>query len=83
MKIQLTNNLHNTSVGIIPHKDKDGDYYLSSSQIKRAKKALCGMRDCACQNIQEISRGMNEIQNPSQFLFALATHTKHDTREYL
>ncbi len=42
-KITLTNDFHNTELNVVPQNGK-----LSVSQIKRAKRALCGVSGCAC-----------------------------------
>lgn len=47
VRITLTNNFHNTSINLYPHQTPLG-MVLSPSQVKRAKKALCGMADCSC-----------------------------------
>jgi hypothetical protein len=43
MKIKLTNGFHNTEVVLI---SRNGE--LSTRQIKRAKRVLCGLRGCRC-----------------------------------
>ena len=45
-KITLYNDFHNTEVTLlIP---ATGPRYLSPQQIRRARKTLCGHRDCCC-----------------------------------
>lgn len=46
MRIQLTNDFHNTSCYVVT---KDG--YLTKRQAKEAWKKLCGIRDCECGDI--------------------------------
>jgi len=42
-KITLTNDFHNSSVNLVPYKGT-----LSAGQVKRAKRALCGVSECSC-----------------------------------
>lgn len=42
-KITLSNSFHNTEVTLIA---KGG--YLSRGQVRRARKALCGIGECCC-----------------------------------
>lgn len=44
MKITLTNDFHNTST--IVHVDDRG--WITERQLKRARKALCGVDGCSC-----------------------------------
>jgi hypothetical protein len=55
--ITLTNDFHNSSVTIrcevlsdLPSGAAFATAYPSASQIKRAKKALCGVAGCCCSN---------------------------------
>lgn len=55
MKIYtLRNDFHNTTVNVraqgVQHIWNEINIKLSPSQIKRAKKALCGVAWCACGN---------------------------------
>ena len=51
-RVTLTNDLHNTSTTLIcetlSHIYNEVTIYPSVSQIKRAKKALCGIDGCTC-----------------------------------
>ena len=42
-QITLTNDFHGTSVNVVPVNG-----LLSASQVARARRALCGSRDCQC-----------------------------------
>ena len=44
VKIQLTNDYHQTAVNVIV--DRDGD--MSASQVRRVKRTLCPGRVCQC-----------------------------------
>ncbi len=44
MKITLTNDFHGTSVNVIPGPGG----WLSSRQVRRVSRELCGSRDCYC-----------------------------------
>ena len=44
----LYNDFHNTSARVRVEKDDYDTIYLTRSQINRANKKLCGMRDCIC-----------------------------------
>lgn len=46
MKIQLTNDFHNTSCYVIT---KNG--YITKRQARNARKKLCGRRNCECGDI--------------------------------
>ena len=43
MKITLTNDFHNTTVNLVATAKR-----LNAKQVKRAKKALCGIDGCTC-----------------------------------
>jgi hypothetical protein len=60
-KITLHNHFHNTEVTI--HAEV-GDV-LTPSQLKRVRKALCGMRDCGCGALcqQDRNRAGNGLGN--------------------
>jgi hypothetical protein len=48
-KITLTNDFHNTSVNVMVNGEPgDYEYRLSSSQVRRIRRELCGMADCSC-----------------------------------
>lgn len=55
MKITLRNDFHNTEIKVIPRDGK-----LSIQQVKRIRKALCGIQSCACGDIL----GMRGQDNP-------------------
>jgi len=43
--VTFTNNFHNSSVNL----RLDEDYWvLTARQVRRAREALCGLRDCTC-----------------------------------
>jgi hypothetical protein len=44
MKRTLTNNFHNTSVTLILSDGKT----LSAWQVRKARRVLCGQKDCLC-----------------------------------
>ena len=50
----LINNFHNTSVNVraegIQHIWSEIEISLTKNQIKRTKKALCGVAGCTCSN---------------------------------
>ena len=46
-KLTLRNDFHHTSATVTV---KDG--VISGSSLKRAKKKLCGMKDCSCGSIR-------------------------------
>jgi len=48
-KLTLKNDLHGTEATVIV---KDG--IISTASLKRARKKLCGMKDCACGDIRGI-----------------------------
>jgi len=52
MKFQLTNDFHNSSIWMIApahqHTSEEHVVVLSSGQARRARRALCGTRRCAC-----------------------------------
>ena len=52
MKVTFKNSFHNTEATVIVGKDGK----ISSRQIARAAKKLCGMSDCCCDD------ELNEIQ---------------------
>jgi hypothetical protein len=54
-KITLRNDFHGTKINLIPVENR-----LSAQQIKRAKRALCGIKHCACSGIAG-TRGPQEI----------------------
>ena len=64
MKITLKNDFHNSSVNIrcevLSHIHNIATAYPNAAQIKRAKKALCGISGCTCSNDSGI-RGRQEI----------------------
>lgn len=45
-KITLTNDFHNTGINLILADDT-----LSAHQLRRARKALCGVQGCTCGGI--------------------------------
>jgi hypothetical protein len=47
MKITITNKFHNTETRVIVHPDCDGYCTITPSQMKRARRALCGQA-CSC-----------------------------------
>ena len=55
MKITLKNDYHNTSVTLITK-----DNILSETQVKRAKRVLCGIHDCYCSG-ELGTRGEQEV----------------------
>jgi hypothetical protein len=64
MKITLTNNFHNTSVNIncevLSHIHNEATAYPTAGQIKKAKKALCGIDGCTCSG-EDGTRGRQEL----------------------
>jgi hypothetical protein len=64
MKITLRNQFHNTRTVVIAESNQ----ILSDSQVRRAEKALCGMKDCGCGGI---------LDNPREDRFAVR---REDTR---
>ena len=54
MKVTLTNDFHHTKAIVLT------DGYLSISQVKRAWKKLCGIKECKCSN----AVGMRGKENP-------------------
>jgi hypothetical protein len=61
MKIQLHNDFHNTNVNIIVSEpNRYGDYKLSDSQVRRIRKALCGMSDCGCGTVRDSRWSLND-----------------------
>ena len=49
MKLELTNDFHNTKCYILVSDTYYGSR-ISSKQIKRAQNILCGIKDCQCSN---------------------------------
>jgi hypothetical protein len=60
MRLILKNDFHNTSVRL-DVRPKHGYLRLSEYQIKRAKKALCGVLGCTCSNTVGM-RGPNDYE---------------------
>ena len=62
--ITLTNDFHNTSVNVrcevLSHIHNVATAYPSLNQIKKAKKALCGIDGCTCSG-DAGTRGRQEI----------------------
>lgn len=62
MKITLKNDFHNTEINLVV---KDGK--LSPAQVKRSRKALCGIAGCTCgdelgtRGQQDLPEGMEVI----------------------
>ena len=52
--VTITNDFHNSSVvlrcDVVQHIHNEKTIYPTKHQIKRAKKALCGIKGCACSN---------------------------------
>lgn len=71
MRVTLYNDFHNTEVRLNARRNLNGPhacrgswdwtdgYQLTPSQVKRAQRVLCGMRDCVCGN----DLGMRGPQN--------------------
>ena len=57
MKIKIVNEFHGTEVTVIA-REHDGKFWLSRSQVKRAKSKLCS-RDCTCSGVLG-DRGLQE-----------------------
>lgn len=47
-KIVLSNDFHNTEVVVYAKVLGNGDCWISEGQVKRARKALCGIHECTC-----------------------------------
>ena len=62
--ITLTNDFHNSSINIrcevLSHIHNVATAYPNASQIKRAKKALCGVSGCCCSR-DDGTRGKQDI----------------------
>jgi hypothetical protein len=56
MRITLKNDFHNTEVRLNPKNEE-----LSTGQVKRAQRVLCGIDDCVCGN----TAGMRGNDNPA------------------
>lgn len=57
-KFTLINDFHDTRVSIVPKgvetEDGDTQLYISKTQMRRAKKALCGVKSCGCPKVSAI-----------------------------
>jgi len=56
MEITLKNDFHNTSVTLRLRGN-----YPTASQVKRAKKVLCGISGCTCSNVMGM-RGQQDVK---------------------
>ncbi len=65
-KLILRNDFHNTEVTlrINPNINSKGthDFTLSTGQVKKANKTLCGIKDCACSGYLGCHGGNYEIK---------------------
>lgn len=50
-QITLTNDFHHTSVRLVVDVDNCGHELLSPSQVKRARRTLCGVAGCTCGDV--------------------------------
>ena len=48
MQIKLSNDFHRTSANVRVIPDERGSLMLSASQVRRARKILCGIKGCTC-----------------------------------
>jgi hypothetical protein len=48
MKITLRNDFHNTGTTLNAKEVAGGSYYLSRSQVRKARRDLCGVAGCTC-----------------------------------
>ena len=63
-RVTLTNDFHNTTTTVVcetlSHIWNEVTIYPSVSQIKRAKKVLCGINGCTCSTSDAGVRGRQE-----------------------
>ena len=48
MKTTLINNFHDTEITVVAKPVSPGIYSLSVGQVRKIRKALCGMDGCTC-----------------------------------
>ena len=56
--VTLRNNFHNTECRVRP----DANGVLSPSQVKRVRRALCGIKDCTCGHGPCSTRGPQDVE---------------------
>jgi hypothetical protein len=79
VRIEFRNEFHNTSATAFAEPVKGG-LRLTTSQVNRASKKLCGMSDCACGTF----RGSITSDDGETYTFDIdRTHGLDDGYEYL
>ena len=48
MKATFTNNFHNTEVTVHSKRQNTAHHSLSKGQVRKIRKALCGIKGCTC-----------------------------------
>ena len=80
MRITLTNDFHNTAVNLncdvqidaaTTDHPKSAIAYPSATQIKRAKRELCGSPDCTCSN-EAGTRGRQDLPDGTHLTIDLS-----------
>jgi hypothetical protein len=65
-EIKLINDFHNTSTVIRVKPDWNQYATLTAEQVKRIRRALCGIKNCACSNLLGIRGHQTDIDYYSQ-----------------
>ena len=47
-QVTLTNSFHGSEITLRAKLDARGVAWLSAGQVRKARRALCGMSDCSC-----------------------------------
>jgi len=70
-KLNLRNNFHNSEVTLNVELDKIEEMEtieLTANQVKKAQKALCGVKDCQCSGYLGTRGGLHEIDGQEVIL---------------
>lgn len=80
-RIILENDFHRTEAIVLCEAISSDSYELSASQYRRARRKLCGMKDCTCGMIRGGGMRSVEIRAPSRWTSDAHTIVIHGTME--